>query len=318
MGDFGVILNGGLPPFTSSLEEFSYNSRTKYYEDEQGDLIPYEMCISNRKVFRESGYERSELQDEIDFRLDYQRTNYELFGGGCGDHHSYVPTPQSREFYLDCSRRRARRKIFDYIICNSFDCFITLTLDKTFIDRSDYGAVIKKLKDFLSNRVKRKGLVYVGVPEYHKNGGLHFHFCVNSSAFDLVDSGCVSVDGRKKPIKRSTAKRLGVPENEQHTVYNVTDWKLGFSTAIMTYGDRGALAHYMRKELDKDCQKRLNPDGFVEKIGGRWYYSGGKLKKPIVRLENRNFNEAEGFTYDVNCEGGKFKFFVLDREGVIL
>lgn len=295
-----------------------YNTRTKYYIDRNGYEVAYEVVTANRQIFKASGAELSELSKNIDWRLEYDRVNAELFGDSYGDSRNYIPEPHSKEYYLDCSRRRARRKIFDYIICNDFDCFITLTLDKELIDRSDYGAVIKRLKDFLSNRVKRKGLIYVGVPEYHKKGGLHFHFCVNSSAFNLVDSGAVSVDGRKRPIKVSTADRLGVPLEDRHTVYNVTDWKLGFSTAIMTYGDRGALAHYMRKELDKDCQKRLSPDGFVEKIGGRWYFSGGKLKKPIVRLENRNFKELDGFTYEVNCDGGEFKFFVLDKNGVVL
>lgn len=304
--------------FLSEKSEVFYNTRTKYYEDENGTLVPFEIACANRQIFKESGAELSEFSRSIDWRLEYDAANAELFGGAFGNSRHYVPTPESREYYLDCSRRRARRKIFDYIICNNFDCFITLTLDKSLIDRNDYGAVIKKLKDFLSNRVKRKGLIYLGVPEFHRNGGLHFHFCVNSSAFSLSDSGCVSVDGHKRPIKISTAKRLKIPESEWHTVYNVDDWRLGFSTAIMTYGDRGALAHYMRKELDKDCQKRLTPEGFIEKIGGRWYYSGGKLKKPIVKLENRNFNDLDGYTYDVDCAGGKFKFYVLTENGCVL
>lgn len=304
--------------FLYDSSEVFYNTRTKYYEDENGDLVPFEITCSNRQIFKESGAELSEFTDSVDWRLEYEAANAELFGGAFGSSHHYVPTPESREFYLDCSRKRARRKIFDYIICNNFDCFITLTLDKSLIDRNDYSAIIKKLKDFLSNRVKRKGLIYLGVPEFHKNGGLHFHFCVNSSSFSLSDSGCVSVDGHKRPVKIATAKRLRIPPEQWHTVYNVNDWKLGFSTAIMTYGDRGALAHYMRKELDKDCQKRLSPDGFVEKIGGRWYYSGGKLKKPVIKLENRNFDEQKGFTYDVDCAGGKFKFYVLNDQGVVL
>lgn len=298
--------------------DVKYNSRTKYYEDENGVLVPYEVCIANRQIFKESGAELSDLSKNIDWRLAYDEANAELYGGSYGASRNYIPDKKSKEFYLDCSRKRARRKIFDYIICNNFDCFITLTLNKDMINRDDYGAVIKKLKDFLSNRVRRKGLIYVGVPEYHSNGGLHFHFCVNSSAFRLSDSGTVSVPDRKQPIKRSTAKRLHIPESDWLTVYNVDDWSLGFSTAIKTYGDRGALAHYMRKELDKDCQKRMTPEGFIDKIGGRWYFSGGKLKHPIIKLDNRNFNESEGFTYDVNCEGGKFKFYVLDEQGVIL
>lgn len=298
--------------------EVHYNTRIKYYRDHNGDLVPYEICCANRQIFKDSGAEISEYTQEVERKIKYDYYNGVLYGGKFENGGHYQSAPHTREFYLDASRRRARRKIFDYIICNNFDCFITLTLDKNSIDRFDYCAVIKKLKDFLSNRVKRKGLIYVGVPEYHNDGALHFHFCVNSKAFNLVDSGTVSVPGRKRPIRRSTAKRLRIPESDWLTVYNIRDWKLGHSTAIMTYGDRGALAHYMRKELDKDCQKRLTPDGYIEKVGGRWYYSGGNLNKPIIKLENRNYNELTSETYSVDCEGGKFKFFVLDDKGVVL
>lgn len=304
--------------FLRSRADSFFNARTKYYVDSDGNFIPYEIMVSNRQVFSDGGNVLSDFSKEVDRRLEYQAANAELFGGVLFSGQGYCPEPKTKADYLDASRRRARRKIFDYCICNEFDCFITLTLDRSLIDRSDYTAVIKKLNNFLGNRVRRRGLKYIGVPELHSNGGLHFHFAATSSAFRLIDSGTVSVPGRKKPIKVFTADRLGVPLEERHTVYNIVDWKLGFSTCIKTYGDRGALATYLSKELMKDCQKRLARDGSIDKIGGRWYLHGGDLRKPVCRLENIDYKSLTEFSYDVTTDGGDFKVIKLDSNGVLI
>ena len=299
-------------------DDVAYNTRIKHFIDQNGQLVPYEMMIANRNVFLESGAELCDWSKELEWKLAYREANAELYGDGFAKTSGYVPEKKTKEDYLNASRCRARRKIFDYCICNEFDIFITLTLDRDKIDRGDYSAVIKKLNTFLSNRVARRGLKYIGVPEYHKNGGLHFHFAATSNAFKLVDSGTVSVDGRKKPIRVSTADRLGVPDEKRHTVYNIADWTLGFSTAIFTYGQRGALAHYLSKELCKDVQKNLCKSGCIDKIGGRWYLHGGDLKKPVVTLKRSNFREMEGYSYSMSTDGGDFKVWKFDDNGVIL
>lgn len=302
-----------------TLSEVSCNARKKYYFDDDGNPHCYEIMVSDRAVFRYSGLELSEFSQEVAHRLDYEETNRELFGGGYGRARHYVSeTEPDKDASALSSRRRAKRKIFDYVICNGFDCFVTLTLDAGQIDRGDYKAVIKKLGTYLDNRVRRNGLRYVGVPELHKNGGLHFHFAMNSDALKLTDSGTVSVRGRKKPIKVSTAKRLNIPPSDWHTVYNVADWKLGFSTAIMTYGDRGAVANYLSKELNKSVQKAVGESGTLEKIGGRWYLSGGKLQKPVVELGNVDFEAVDLHTYQFDCPAGAFKVIMLKENEEML
>lgn len=292
-------------------QDCHYNTRTKFYIDENGNKIPYETMICNRQIFSD-GVERSEITKDYEWRQEYELAAEDIYFGRNRQH--YIPEKKTREDLLDASRRRAKRKLFDYIICNHFDCFVTLTLDGEKIERCDYQVVIKKLNNFLGNRVKRKGLKYVGVPEYHKKGGIHFHFACNASALQLEDSGTVAVDGKKKPIKIATANRQHIPEEKRHTVYNVVDWRLGFSTAIRTYGDRGALAGYLSKELCKGVQKAA--DG--GKIGGRWYLSGGKLNKPIVEIYNSNYADITGESYHCSTEGGEFKVFKFDNSGVVL
>lgn len=180
------------------------------------------------------------------------------------------------------SRRRAYKKVFDYAACNSdvFDLFVTMTLDKECIDRYDIDQIYPKLKTFLSNRVQRDGLAYVIVPEYHKDGAIHFHGLINSSAVKLKDSG-------KKYWKRNT------PCYGQR-IYNVTDWKFGFTTAVKLCGDYMSVCKYITKYVLKQA------DGGM--VGGRYYYHGGELKSP--HYEYINFtSEPDGEVYEVEDAG---------------
>lgn len=300
-------------------EEKGYNTRLKCWVDDDGIEHPYELMCSSRRIFG-GGYELSEFSKEVEWRLEYEAANAELFGGAFGIASHYKPqyqAPPDPEESRRASLRRARRKIFDYSICNPFDCFVTLTLDGSLIDRGDYGAVIKRLSRYLDNRVRRHGLIYLGVPELHHNGGIHFHFLMNSSALRLTDSGTVSIEGRKKPIKIATANRQHIPQEKRHIVYNVEDWKLGFSTAIMTYGDRGAVSRYISKELNKTVQKSIDKDGKLEKIGGRWYLSGGNLKKPVIRLSNSNYEALDGESYYFACPVADLKVYNFNEDGTV-
>lgn len=285
-----------------------FNGRIKYRIDSlTGELIPYEVLYCDRFIFNPDGVRVSELTQNIDWRLQYEEANAELFGGAFPRGGHYVPDKHPDE-NLKRSKRRAVSKLNDYILCNNFDCFVTLTLNPDVIERDNYNAVIKRLNVFLDNRVRRNGLKYIGVPELHKKGGFHFHLLCNSSALKLVDSGTVSCKGKKKPIKVATADRLHIPQEDRQNVYNVSDWSLGFSTAIMTYGERGAIARYIGKYITKGEQK----------IGGRWFYSGGNLSEPIVEYKRGGFAELGEYSYDFECAGGRFKVVKFNDEGEVL
>lgn len=169
---------------------------------------------------------------------------------------------------------RARKRLYDLAMCNDFDLFITLTLDPREIDRYDYNAVVKKLNVWLDNKVRRHGLRYVLVPELHKDGAIHFHGFINSKAVRLVDSGRVC-KGQK--------------------VYNLPDWKLGFTTAIYLYGDRQNAAKYICKYVVKQLESG-------QKVGGRYYYHGGQLEEPRTVLFDWDA-QPEGNEYDVPDAG---------------
>lgn len=96
--------------------------------------------------------------------------------------------PQERTYYVppkgkgkdpdraqDVSRARAKAAVRDIARCNRFDFFFTWTLDPKLIDRYDPDAVKRAVNTHLKNLSSRKGFRYVIVPEFHKDGAIHFH-----------------------------------------------------------------------------------------------------------------------------------------------
>lgn len=269
--------------FAETEEYCKNNARLKLYPNGFGEWIPVEEIVSTRyifnpnnveyafgktpKIFSEIGYEISEEQRQADNK--------------------------------ERAVRRAKARLYDKVRCNLDLCyFVTLTFSQENVnDRNDYAEIIPIVNQWLNNRVKRKNLKYVGVSEHHKKGGIHFHFLMNDK-IDLVDSGTVKCNGKKKPIKVATADRYNIPLTQRKTVYNISDWHFGFSTAIEITNDerRVKTAHYLVKYLSKD----------FEKIGGRYYYSGGQLVTPRFVYYNQDFAKQVS-DYEFEAGGAKFK-----------
>lgn len=170
------------------------------------------------------------------------------------------------------SKRRARTAVYDIAMSSDFEWFVTLTLDAAKVDRYDAGEVFRHLRYWLDNHVRRDGLTYLLVPEHHRDGALHFHALFND-ALPVIDSGTISRPGCKAPKRpRSKAQRQAWLDAGGHVVYNLPSWPYGYTTAIRLYGDRDAAVGYVTKYISKSEQK----------IGGRWYYSGGDLRRPEV------------------------------------
>lgn len=160
------------------------------------------------------------------------------------------------------SMRRARAKVRRIALSNEFRWFVTLTLDQMMVDRYDPAAVIRKLNQWCSNQVKRRGLRYVLVPERHKDGALHFHGFF-SDALEAVASGHTDKKG--------------------NMIYNLPGWTLGFTAAIEVYGDYPAAVAYVCKYIGKQG----------DKPAGRWYYSGGSLQQPEIIYADIGINDLK-------------------------
>lgn len=166
------------------------------------------------------------------------------------------------------SQRRARTAIYDLARCNPMSMMVTLTLNQRKISRYNYDRIIPTLNAWLSNRVQRKGLQYILVPEYHKDGAIHFHGFFNS-ALELKNSHKKDKQGRP--------------------VYNLPDWSLGWTTAVILDSNYTRACRYVCKYIGKSSRK----------VGGRWYLSGGKLCRPQYVYFNSDFVACTGRRYDI-------------------
>lgn len=210
-----------------------------------------------------------------------------------GPFKSSVPRPSGTPRHD--SFKRAKDKIYDYILCNEWTYFFTGTINPKKMDSSKPKECLKPLKKWLENMVARYGIAYICIFEYHKKGNIHMHGLILENPdkpLKVVDSGTKLYFGFKKPMKNKTARRYGLNPDNAQIVYNLSTWRFGWSTAIKVYGEPQQLAHYVTKYITKDNKK----------IFGKYYWHSRNLDKPKIVYCNVDFdsvNSAEfhGFKY---------------------
>lgn len=90
---------------------------------------------------------------------------------------------------LQESISRARSMVLQKALCNPWDWFITLTLDKSKFGRYDLGVYISSLSQWLRNRGKAYGghVNYLLVPEMHGDGAWHMHGFISGIPSDRIE-----------------------------------------------------------------------------------------------------------------------------------
>lgn len=264
-----------------NVHEISHTARMKSYPDGS-----FELLASDVPCFRQSGWE--------------EHGREAARGTSAADKTRREATEGTSAADQERSMRRAAGRVRDLALCNDFRWFVTLTLDPAKIDRHDMEALTHVLNRWSDNRVRRKGLRYILVPERHKDGAIHLHGFFND-ALPLVDSGTVSLPGGKPRKPRSRKQREEWLSAGGKIVYNIPDWSLGFSTALQLTGDYHAAVAYVCKYVRKQ----------QEKIGGRWYYSGGKLQEPEVSYLDIGYREVEAMegSYTFSVPGRGFAMY---------
>jgi hypothetical protein len=78
---------------------------------------------------------------------------------------------------LDNNISRAKSRVFEYALCNEFEYFVTLTINKNKYDRNDLKTYYNDFRVFLKNysRNHKTKVEYVFIPEKHKDGAWHMH-----------------------------------------------------------------------------------------------------------------------------------------------
>lgn len=144
-----------------------------------------------------------------------------------------VKSPENQERTLAISVKRTVNKIYEITHANKWAWFVTLTLDGKKVNRYDYSECVKAVSEWLYNfKRTASDLVYIVVPERHKDGAFHFHALFSNSPFLRM-----SFSGH--------FTKAGEP------IYNVENYKLGWTTATEVENNE-AVAKYITKYITKD------------------------------------------------------------------
>lgn len=174
---------------------------------------------------------------------------------------------------LSRSFRRTRSALYMYARQCNWEYFITLTYSPDKLEnRYDFSLCMKKVHTWINNCKKRKAenLLYLLVPEQHKDGAWHIHgLLCNTTGLTFTDSG-----------KRHNGK----------IVYYLDDWKLGFSTATKVT-DTYKVSSYITKYITKDLCTITS--------GKQRYFVSKSIPKPKTFTALIDPHEVDGFIQQV-------------------
>lgn len=169
---------------------------------------------------------------------------------------------------LDRSLRRIKGKVHDYARSNEWQWFVTFTFDSDKVDRYDYDLCADKLKSWIDYvRRSSPGLMYLIVPEQHKDGAYHFHGLMNGlDVSQIVWTGKyvikrVRSDGHKSRFVKT-----------DHKIYKFGSYNLGFMTATKVQ-ENDRVTSYITKYLTKDMMSGLS--------GRKRYWASRNLDLPV-------------------------------------
>jgi hypothetical protein len=258
--------NPTFPLLRGGRRELQRNAKIKHYIDGSSTLL-----VCTNAVFMPAGYDRikdAKLLPEIDwYNVKMTEDAEEIFK-------AIVYSDHDEEDHAYRAIRRARAAVRDLARSNNWAYFVTLTLSPEKMDRYDIVAATKTLNRWLDNRVRRDGLKYILIAEAHKDGAIHYHGLFND-VLEAHESGVLSPPNGGKPRRpRTDSERLRMLSSGWHEIFNLPDWKHGYTTAIELYGERNKAIAYVCKYIGKSGSK----------LGGRYYYSGGDLLRPRIEL----------------------------------
>lgn len=169
-----------------------------------------------------------------------------------------------------------RRRIRGYALCNSFRWFVTLTFDPEKVDSFDYEtAKATLLKWCRRMRDSYEQFDYLLIPELHKSGAVHFHGLLDDIPAHFVKAANPKTG---KPIIRHGRQ-----------VYNLTEWKYGFSDCEEIESPERAASYitkYVTTALLTD-KKMYNK---------KRYFNSQGLEKPAVTFDMSDNADLDSFT----------------------
>lgn len=174
------------------------------------------------------------------------------------------------------NEKRAKQMVYDLARSNSWEYFITLTFKDPTI-RYSYEKCCDEIKKY-TKHLGKMDCRWIIVPEQHKDGAWHFHGLIAG------------------PIKatRATNAHTGQPLVDKHgrEVYNLTDYKAGFTTAVKVDGSP-KVATYLTKYYTKDMQ--------IPK-GKKRYWASRNLARPQLY-----YDELDSITFEDLMDNARYR-----------
>lgn len=295
-------------------------SNENYYCFLRNDLELRDSAI-NRFVFnREPLYSPSLLIDKIKLyaiknKMPYFNLKGNLLSGVIKDYiNGKKKLPMSEYEKIKNSVKRTEKEFWGLAFANleEFKYFVTLTFaDKEkkneyeennkrsvsfgeydlkflYIENSaDYDLCINQMNTFFSNfrrEMKRKNLElkYLGVPEYQKNGNIHYHFLMN----DIPDEFLYEIPSWLDFDYKIKSRRFDK---------GIKKWVYGKST-VEPINNPVRIVKYITKYLMKSLEE-IKETGYLEHLNKRRYYYSRKLNKPL----NEYYLNVEEIMEEFGC-----------------
>lgn len=151
--------------------------------------------------------------------------------------------------------RRAKQKLYEYARCVKWEYFVTWTFQKEKVNRYDFDECSKFLRKWLNNQkqLNAPDLLYLVVPEKHKDGAWHFH-------------------GLMSNIGSIRLQDLHKKDTQGHKIYRLRGFKYGKKTEISRVEDTHKISNYVTKYITKDM--------CIELLGRQKYFVSQNLPKP--------------------------------------
>lgn len=192
---------------------------------------------------------RLEYHDFVQYRIYEKPVEYDNKSNRDYDdneNNNFKDSEARKDRSIKVSLNRTKQSIYSLAYNNKWDWFVTLTFSAEKIDRNDYNEIIKKTCKWLNNIRSRYApdMKYILIPEPHKDGAYHFHgLFADCDGLTFVDSGRVVDKGK---ARKRTKNNSDLP-----TIYNIENWKFGFSTATKVQSNAKCVS-YMTKYITKE------------------------------------------------------------------
>lgn len=246
----------------------SYNVKVYDYGTEKQYRI-YQKCI------RRKGSVDLEIEDIENASASEECEQVQLEGfeeQNKSEYEQLDADKSDNERSMVVSANRTMNSIYELARANHWEYFLTLTFNPDKVNRYDYSEVTKKMTNFLKvMRRKNPDMMYVLVPELHKDGAYHFHGVFSQIPnIDIKDTGIYSFG--KYTIHKS---RLSESQIEKgRLIYSLDNYGWGYSD-IQKVENTEKTANYITKYITKELMQATK--------GKKRYWASRNLNKPEVQ-----------------------------------